>query len=377
MSMRFVIVGDDGAELDSHILLEAGAVTMLSRGGTAGTPSSQNQDYSRGLRLVLQRLRTRGRAITGAWVDSTVAQGLPLSDRQIFFPDDADADDTTLFSLFGKRMERVGKAPGSDPDKGNRNKRIRIETSTGSVGELSSVIGARASADVPRSALRLPASDLREVTEYDIWSAMEALQNGASAGLFDESLSYDLVAENGTRLPPKAVFGLAASSALGYPVQPVNFTGGVDTVCFELLEAAGWKIVGKGAPTGAPDARSDDAEKQWPEGDERRRSHLRRERHPGVAKAKKAEQRKLHGRLFCEQCKMDPLVVFGGPDGEACIEVHHRATEIASMQPGHATRLADLECLCANCHRVRHRQMRQAAIEAAKQIAAGAVPSVL
>lgn len=51
MSTRFVIIGDDGCELDSHILLEAGAVTMLSRVGTAGTPSSQNQDYSRACAL--------------------------------------------------------------------------------------------------------------------------------------------------------------------------------------------------------------------------------------------------------------------------------------------------------------------------------------
>lgn len=369
MALKFIILGDDGTNLDANVLIEPTAGTMLSRGGTAGASSSQNQDYSLALRHVLQRLARYGRKITGAWVDSTKVQTMPLADRQILFNDDMDKDPAALFSLMGKRMERVGKAPGSDPDKGNRNKRIRIETDTGSVGELASVIGAKAAPDVPRSALRLPAAELRKVSAADIWSAIEALRNGAPVHPFDDSLSYDLITEDGVRLPPKAVFGLAARSALGFPVQPVNFTGGLDTVSFEMLEAAGWDVVDKGAVAGRSDDGLDDRDKSWPEGDERRRSHMHRERHPGVAKAKKAEQRKLHGRLFCEQCQLDPVEVFGGPDGEACIEVHHRGTEVASMQPGHMTKLADLECLCANCHRVRHRKMRQAAIAAAARMA--------
>lgn len=130
MEMKFRILGDDGEELDSAALLEPASVTLLSRGGTAGTPSSQNQDYPVALRAILQRLELADRHVTGAWVDSTRVQSLPLAQRQISFPDDSGLDSKALFSLMGKRMERVGKAPGSDPDKGNRNKRIRIETST-------------------------------------------------------------------------------------------------------------------------------------------------------------------------------------------------------------------------------------------------------
>lgn len=375
MELRFVITGDNGEELDANVLIEAAALTMLSRGGTTGTPSAQNTDYSIALRLVLQRLRKFGRQITGAWVDSTKVQTMPLSDRQILFAEDLGANPATVFSLLGKRMERVGKAPGSDPNKGNRNKRIRIETNTGSVGELASVIGAKAKNDVPRSALRLPAADLRKVSDADIWSAIEELRNGMPAHRFDDSLSYDLITEDGIRLPPKAVFGLAATSVLGFPVQPVNFTHGVDTLCFELLKSAGWEVVDKGSPGRKDYVEIDDGDKRWPEGDERRRSHVSRERHPGVAKAKKSQQRRLNGRLFCEQCRMDPVEVFGGTDGEACIEVHHRATEVAGMQPGHMTKLADLECLCANCHRVRHRQMRRAAIEAARLVVATTLPT--
>lgn len=357
MQMKFRIADDNGLTLDANVLLEPSAIIVLSRGGTAGSGNSQNQDYPSALRLILQRLRAYGRAITGAWVDSVPAQALPLPERQIYFSEDATEDAKTLFSLFGKRMEQVAKAPGSIPNKGNRNKRLRIEVATASIGELASVIGAKADADVPRSALRLPASDLRKVTETEIWSAIDRLRMGTVEHGFDEPLEYQLVTDDGALLPPKAVFGLAASEALGFPVRPVNFTGGVGTVCFEMLEGAGWSIVRKGIKgTGAASAPEPD-EREWAEGDERRLAHIRRERHPGVARAKKAQMRQLHGKLFCEDCGLDPVAQFG-EDGEACIEVHHRATEVAQMAPGHATKLADVECLCSNCHRVRHRRMK-------------------
>jgi hypothetical protein len=358
--MRFRIRGEDGRELDAAVELEAAAIVVLSRGGTSGSSNSQNQDYPTALRLILRRLEKRGRRITGAWVDSMPAQKLPPADRQILFPSDMPCDAKALFSLMGRRMESVGRAPGSVPNKGNRNKRLRIEVDTNSVGELASVIDAKADADVPRSALRLPSADLRRVTAAGIWSAIEQLRTGGAAHDFDDSTDYDLVDESGERLPPKAVFGLAATAALGFPVQPVNFSGGVGTVCFDMLTAAGWQIVRKGgsAPTTAPALNAEDRE--WAEGDARRLGHLRRERHAGVAKAKKAQMREQHGKLFCEECKMDPVAAFGDASGEACIEVHHRDTEVAQMGPGHRTRLVDVECLCANCHRVRHRRIKDA-----------------
>lgn len=57
---------------------------------------------------------------------------------------------------------------------------------------------------------------------------------------------------------------------------------------------------------------------------------------------------------------MDPVETFGSPLGEACIEVHHRETHVAEMREGHATRLEDLMCLCANCHRIVHREIKEA-----------------
>lgn len=358
--MRFRIRSDDGSKLDAAVELEPAAITMFSRGGTSGTRNSQNQDYPQALRLLLGRLHAAGRAITGAWVDSLPARQLARDDRQILFADDMSRDPDALFSLMGRRMEAVGRAPMTPASKGNRNKRLRIEVATTSIGELASVIDAAADADVPRSSLRLPAADLRRVTEGHVWSAIEQIRGGAATHAFDESQDYDLITDDGTALPPKAVFGLAASLALGYRVQPVNFTGGLGTTCFDILEAAGWQIVSKDARAPAEATVLDPEAAAWAEGDARRITHLRRERHPGVARAKKAQMRELHGRLFCEDCRMDPLDVFGGPEGEACIEVHHRDTEVAQMAPGHFTKLSELECLCANCHRVRHRRIRDA-----------------
>ena len=82
--------------------------------------------------------------------------------------------------------------------------------------------------------------------------------------------------------------------------------------------------------------------------------HLRRERHWGLARKKKAQFIARHGKLFCEHCKLDPGAAFGLPLGEAVIEVHHARVMVGEMGKDHKTKLGDLECLCANCHRLAH-----------------------
>jgi len=171
---------------------------------------------------------------------------------------------------------------------------------------------------------------------------------------YGESTDFDLIAGEGARLPPKAVFGLAASQALGFAVQPKHFSAGTDTPCFRILERSGYDIVRKGEEA-APQSTSKLLEEiEWAEGTPRLIPHLRRERAKGLSQAKKAAFRREHGKLFCEQCGMDPVLAFGEA-GEACIEVHHAATPVKDMDDGHITRLSDLLCLCANCHRVTHR----------------------
>ena len=50
---------------------------------------------------------------------------------------------------------------------------------------------------------------------------------------------------NGTRLPPKAVFGVAATEALGFELRPHHFRRGLDTVCFRAIHNAGYPIAPK------------------------------------------------------------------------------------------------------------------------------------
>ncbi|MFL5349699.1 MAG: hypothetical protein ACJ8AT_33295 [Hyalangium sp.] len=102
------------------------------------------------------------------------------------------------------------------------------------------------------------------------------------------------------------------------------------------------------------------ADWEWAEGTLKMRAHLSKERAAGLSDAKKAQFIQQHGRLFCERCSVDPVKVYGIKAAEACIEVHHRATQVSQMRPGHRTRLSDLQCLCANCHRITHRQLRGA-----------------
>ncbi|MCO8309660.1 HNH endonuclease [Pseudomonas mandelii] len=202
-------------------------------------------------------------------------------------------------------------------------------------------------------------NDLRKVTSEHIWSAVQALLIGQAADGYAPSTDYDLIADDGVRLAPKQVFGLAATSALGFKVTPAHFTAGRDTVCFELLEEAGYRIIAKKEEVSVLALPLEAEERHWVEGSPRLVFHLRRERAPGLSKAKKTAFIRKHGKLFCEKCFLDPAELYGDV-GEACIEVHHHSTQIAEMKEGHMTNLEHLQCLCANCHRVEHRQLRQA-----------------
>ncbi|AHG41088.1 restriction endonuclease [Pseudomonas syringae CC1557] len=206
--------------------------------------------------------------------------------------------------------------------------------------------------------LRIPAEQLRKVTADHIWAAVQALLHGVEAIGFGPSVDYDLLVEDGVRLAPKQVFGLAATLALGFTVGPGHFHGGLNTVCFELLEAAGYTVIAKGEQPKFQDAPIDIEEKVWLEGSKKLVSHLRRERKPGLAQAKKASFIKKHGKLRCEQCLLDPVKTYG-EYGDACIEVHHDTVLISEMNDDHATTLDQVRCLCANCHRVVHRALRE------------------
>lgn len=118
-------------------------------------------------------------------------------------------------------------------------------------------------------------------------------------------------------------------------------------------------IVGRGETKSAvsknepPPPNSSDSE--WDEGNPKLQTHLKLERAPGVAKAKRKRFIEEHGRLHCERCGLVPEEVYGLPHGDACIEVHHT---IPLTKKPRKTKLEDLTCVCANCHRVIHRELQ-------------------
>jgi hypothetical protein len=354
--MLYRLSGSDGVALDATFEVEGATVVFHSRGSAKG--ADRNPDYATGLRLMLERLSGVGVEVVDAWVDSSRVQHLPLEQRSLFGPDDRGATPSQLYTRFSSRMAQIGRAEGAREGGGNPTKRIRIQLPAHlSEAEIVALLKGEPDSRDIRSRDRLPAEQLHRVTSEHIWNAIQRLQAGYSDHGFGPSTDYDLIGDDGSRLPPKAVFGVAATEALGFDVLPRHFTAGTDSACFQVLAQAGYKIVPKGAavePTAV-----EVADQEWSEGSPKMRTHLARERSAGLRAAKREQFRRLHGRLFCERCGEDPVAHYGTPHAESCIEVHHHEVHVKDMANGHGTRLEDLRCLCANCHRLVHRLQRE------------------
>ena len=199
----------------------------------------------------------------------------------------------------------------------------------------------------------LTATDHERVESKYIREAVQVLLKGSTTHPFAESTGYDVLLEDGTRLAPKAVFGVAARSALNRDIQPGDFRGGEGTPCFRIIRTSGFAIVPKGGDGNV----SSPEQSEWIEGDARRETHIRYERDQRAAKQKKQAFRdENEGRLGCEMCGCFPVEYYGEECGEACIEVHHKVPmkDLGKRR----TTLDDLMCVCANCHRVLHHKLR-------------------
>lgn len=363
MMAVYSIVTDDGSILNASLEIDRSAIILHSRGGTKGK-NATNPDYSVALRLILSRTSDTGTAIKGAWVDSSRVQELPLSSREILGKDDLGASPDELFKRMSARMQKVGRAEETLSIKGNANKRIRIQLQDDiSPLAIANTLKAVPSTTDVRSQYRLPAVDLNKVTPEHVWKAIRLLLSGYTTHGFGESTDFDLIADDGARLPPKAVFGIAATEALKSKVLPKHFSGGEDSACFRILRSAGYLVLPKQKNATSTSHLAIATDEHWTEGRTRLVTHVRKERGNGLATAKKAEFLRLNKKLWCERCGMDPVSTYGPEHGEACIEVHHSATQVQHMDEGHMTRLEDLQCLCANCHRVVHRELKASSIQ--------------
>lgn len=90
------------------------------------------------------------------------------------------------------------------------------------------------------------------------------------------------------------------------------------------------------------------------EGEVLYRLHKLRERNKKLVADKKKAVLKVTGALACEVCGFDFELTYGNV-GEGFIECHH-IKPLAEYDAASPTRLGDLAVVCANCHRMLHRQ---------------------
>jgi hypothetical protein len=306
-----------------------GASFIFSNVGGAGRTGHDYDNYWDGEDLVL-----RGKTDSHKHQPSIRRMTNPGNEVHIFWR--AEARDSFTYAGLGTSVEVSDETPV----------RLRWRFSNTSAAQKDS-----------RSAERFPAKVFDAIGADHILEAVEMLLDGYADHPFGPSTDYDLIATDGKRLPPKAVFGIAAKLALKEDVLPKHFTAGETSTCFRILREAGYQIVPKGQEVELTLPLSE-SDQEWTEGRTKLVTHLVRERAKGLAQAKRSAFKREHGKLFCERCKLDPVQVYGSVDGEACIEVHHDEVHVSDMASGHKTRLDSLKCLCANCHRYVHRQLK-------------------
>lgn len=102
----------------------------------------------------------------------------------------------------------------------------------------------------------------------------------------------------------------------------------------------------------------------FPEGAEKRRLHLSRERNRKLVEHAKALFILQDPNLHCEVCGFS-YVEHYGELGRGFIEAHH-TIPIAELKKGGKTSVSDLAMLCANCHRMIHRGERTLAVKELK-----------
>lgn len=352
----FKIIGDDERQVDATFAIEGAEIVFHARGGSKSSGTAVNTEYGVGLRLLLRRLAEAGLEIEEVLVDSSVVRSLPDVERRVLSGQESALSLEQQYTLITSRMKDIGRDPGARAGGGNSTKRIRIRIHGRAepsrlVSELRGVTNAISG--------RLSATDLHRVRPRHVWSAVQQLAEDEGLTDYGEFTKLDLVTDEGKRLVPEQVFGLAASEALGFRVLPEHLSNSEAPLFTEILRSAGFRVVPKGSndvvePNVLPVSPE---EKEWAEGNPQLVMHLTKERNRSLVRAKRDSFIAEHGQLFCEACGLQPDQVYGESLGSACIEVHH-VIAVADMDLGHRTRLDDLQCLCANCHRVEHRRLR-------------------
>ncbi|USU03898.1 hypothetical protein NF699_12575 [Sphingomonadaceae bacterium OTU29LAMAA1] len=339
-----VLLAANGAVLNARAEIDRRGIVLHSRSG-----KDRNRDYRQALEMMLFQLDAASVAYD-VYLDSSPVKQQPLDSRRL------------QVARAGSVVERFNgliRAMNAGSSSNGAWRRILITAPGCSPEALAAVVQGKASRDTVEDSGRLSTSQLRRITHAHIDQAVQHLLGGGEAPSFAPSRDFDLIAPDGTRLAPKKVFGLALQAATGIDARPEHFTAGTGTPCFQTLEAAGYPIVRKDEVLAGGGVDPVDPDLAAAEGQPRLVAHLIRERKPTLAAAKRRAMLEELGYLHCERCGIVPSDALG-PHGDAVIEVHHAGTQVADMRAGHVTRLADLVCLCANCHRIVHRELSSA-----------------
>lgn len=361
---------------EAHIILDARAdvdgtaVLLHSRGGATGGQPPRNPDYQRALRLLLRRAAEPG-VISRIAIDSSEAQKVPVEHRTIFDGDElSDFDPEDLALEVGRRLAAWPLTPDEKPS-GNRTKRVRIETPHIFVAQRFRLRKKGPGHSKPRQIQR---HEFDRLSKAHLDDAIEALLSGSVEPDFGSTTDYSILLDDGTKLPPKTIVGLALEGMLGEPVNWRQFRGGKDTPAFAVLREHGFTIIHERAdelaaqspkidpPEAVEEAlggqKLSEEDKTFVEGSVKRASHLRRERNSELIATFKAAILRDHGKFRCERCDRDWIDEYGPEVAKACFEAHHAVTQVAEMNPGHESKPEDLQLLCANCHRAVHREMK-------------------
>lgn len=106
----------------------------------------------------------------------------------------------------------------------------------------------------------------------------------------------------------------------------------------------------------------------FPEGAEKRRLHLFRERNRSVVAKAKALALETDPFLRCQVCNFSFTEKYGNL-GSGFIEAHHRVP-VAELKKGSKTRVEDIALVCSNCHRMIHHGDKTLSIDKIRQFIA-------
>jgi hypothetical protein len=197
-----------GVPLDARIDVEGVEFVFHSRGGTRGGANARNMDYGVALRLLLERLSTKGLRIEGAWVDSDEVRHLDRDLRSILDGNDLRSEPREQFRVLSSRMQLFGRAPDA-PYGGSRVKKIRVQ------------VGGIETADGLADLLELEAPTGRDedlavfaaIGSDHLWEAIGLVDDTGQTGIGEDE-QFELVVEN-RRIRPQAVVDIAARLATG------------------------------------------------------------------------------------------------------------------------------------------------------------------